>query len=57
MSLNVIALNIGVTIALGLGGLLLLSYGYGALGFIGLFSVAAAAFYMFTMKAPLRLES
>jgi DHA1 family purine base/nucleoside efflux pump-like MFS transporter len=54
MSLNVIALNIGVTVASGLGGLLLLFYGYGGLGFVGLFSVAAAAFYIFTVNDPLK---
>jgi len=54
MSLNAIALSIGVTVASGLGGLLLLTYGYGGLGFLGLFSVAAAAFYWFTVKDPLK---
>jgi predicted MFS family arabinose efflux permease len=54
MSLNGIALSIGVTVASGLGGLLLLSFGYGGLGFLGLFSVAAAALYWFTVKDPLK---
>lgn len=52
MSLNSIALNIGVAIGTGLGGLLLLSYGYRGLGFMGLFSVAASALYRFSVVDP-----
>jgi hypothetical protein len=54
MSLNGIALCFGVTVAWGLVGLLLLSFGYGGLGFLGLFSVAAAVLYWFTVKDPLK---
>lgn len=57
MSLNSIALSIGVTIGSGLGGLLLLTYGYGGLGLLGLFSVAAAAFYWFSVKDPLPFKT
>jgi predicted MFS family arabinose efflux permease len=53
MSLNSIALSVGATIGSGLGGLLLLAYGYGGLGLLGLFSIAAATFYWFLVRDPL----
>jgi predicted MFS family arabinose efflux permease len=56
MSLNSIALSIGVTVGTGLGGLLLITYGYGGLGFLGLFSVIAAVLYWFTVKDPLKIK-
>jgi predicted MFS family arabinose efflux permease len=53
MSLNSIALSVGVAVGTGLGGLLLLSYGYGGLGFMGLFSVAASVLYRFSVMDPI----
>ena len=53
MSLNSIALSVGVAVGTGLGGLLLLSYGYEGLGFMGLFSVAASVLYRFSVMDPI----
>ena len=52
MSLSSIALSLGATIGTGLGGLLLLSYGYGGLGVMGLFSVGAAILYRLMVVDP-----
>lgn len=52
MSLSSIALSLGATIGTSLGGLLLLSYGYGGLGFMGLFSVGAAILYRVGVVDP-----
>lgn len=54
MSLNSIALSVGVTIGTGLGGYLLIFYSYGGLGLLGLFSVLAAAIYIYSVNDPFR---
>jgi len=53
MSLNSIALSAGATVGTLLGGFLLLSYGYGGLGALGLLSVAASMLYKFFAVDPL----
>jgi len=45
MSLNAIALSLGATAGTGLGGFLLISYGYGGLGALGLLSLTASLLY------------
>ena len=52
MSLNSIALNVGASLGTGLGGLLLINYGYGRLGALGLFSIVAAYVYQFMVMEP-----
>lgn len=52
MSLNSIALNVGASLGTGLGGLLLINFGYGGLGALGLLSVVAAIVYQIMVKEP-----
>jgi predicted MFS family arabinose efflux permease len=52
MSLNSIALSVGATLGTVIGGVLLISYSYGGLGLIGLFSVAASILYLLAVKEP-----
>ncbi|MFH2112221.1 MAG: MFS transporter [Candidatus Bathyarchaeota archaeon] len=53
MSLNSIALSAGATVGTLLGGFLLLSHGYGALGTLGLLSIAAAILYTIMAVDPI----
>jgi len=57
MSMNSTATNIGSAIGAGFGGFLLLSFDYGVLGILGLFSIISAIVYYFFAVDPTRIDS